>query len=184
MSKLYVKFQNKKFQIFALNLPKSISFFSRKFDGTWIMKFTKPCIENSIFKTLCSPLNTKIYIGPDNKILILRKDWRTVEESSIIFDQNGTYLYDWVSNILFSKRFYQLPPNIVHHVRKILERKNTEQYEENAKKRLRQQICKLQNDSEKLMQMMQSIGRFEEETCLKLDRIMHKLESENTNVSA
>lgn len=140
------------------------------------MKILKYWVSISILDTLRNPLNTKLYIGPDNRVLILRKDWRTVEEGSIIFDQNGSYLYSWVSKISCSNKFYHICPKIVHHARKILERRNTEQHEENARTRLREQIFKLQNDSDKIMEMMQAFAQREEKTSNKLDILMRKLD--------
>lgn len=74
--------------------------------------------------TLRNPLNTKIYIGPDNRVFVLRKDYRTAEQQSIIFDQNGLYLFSWISYFCLSKVFLRVDPEIIQQARKILEIKD------------------------------------------------------------
>lgn len=127
---------------------------------------------------LYNPLNAKIYIGPNNKVLILHKDYRTAEQDSINFDQNGVYLCSWISCFTFSKKFLRVDANTMQNIKKILERKNAKQHEENEKNQLKNQVHKLENDLEKLLHMIKQNDQTSQNILHKLNQIQtkHKFE--------
>lgn len=137
------------------------------------MRLHDYCSDINSLENLQHPLNTKIFIGPDSRVFGLRKDWGKTEPESIIFDRNGTYFHSWGSYFSFSNTFLQMDAQIVQHARKILERKNAEQYEENKKSRLKNRIFQLEND---LGHVMQMIKQREENTKNQLDKIAYKLD--------
>lgn len=100
------------------------------------------------------PLNTKIYIGPDNRVLILRKDYRTAEQNSIIFDQNGSYLISWISYFCFSNKFLWVDPSIVSLAGQIIKRKVIKQQGESEKNHLINRIAKLESNLDIIMEMI------------------------------
>lgn len=120
---------------------------------------------------LCSSFNTKIYIGPNNKVLILKNDYRTSEQFSIIFNQNGTYLYDWVSYFICTKKILRVDPSIVHKARKILDRKDVKHKEENEKNRLRNYCIRLESYLEKVVQMIKQNDNISQVIMQKLTHI-------------
>lgn len=103
-------------------------------------------------ETLSHPSNTRIFIGPDNRVLILRKDYRTAEQGSTIFDQNGSYLCSWLNYFCFSDKFLKVDPKIVNLAQKILEKKEIKQRHESEKNHLTTRITKLESDLEKVIQ--------------------------------
>lgn len=139
------------------------------------MSFYEHCSSINSLKSLCHPLNTKIYISQDNKVLVLRKDWKTSEQDSIRFDQNGSYLYDWASHFSLSNKIFRIHRHIVHHIRKILERRDTEQYKENKKYRLKNHIAKLENDMEKIMHSIEMFKAREDNIVEQLNMISNQL---------
>lgn len=120
---------------------------------------------------LCSSSNTKVYIGPNNKVLILKSDYRTSEQFSIIFPQNGNYLLSWVSYFICSKKLLKVDPNIVQKARKILDRKDANDKEENEKTRLRNYCIRLENDLEKVMQIVKENDNVSQIIIQKLSQI-------------
>lgn len=139
------------------------------------MKFYEHCSSINSLKILCHPLNTKIYVSQDNKVLILKKDWKTSEQDSIIFDQNGAYLYDWASHFSLSNKVFRIHRHIVEHIRKILERRDTEQYKEHKKYQLKNHIMKLENDIGKIMQTIQMFQQGERNIVNQLHLITDRL---------
>lgn len=119
------------------------------------------------------PFNTKIYIACDNRVLILRKDYKTAEQPSIVFDQNGSYLHSWISYFGFSNQFLRVDPKIVHLARRILERKESIQQEENEKNHLKNRIAKMEIE---LQQIIEMAKLNEKNTKHNVDTIMHKLD--------
>lgn len=140
------------------------------------MKLYEHCSSINSLKTLCHPLNTKIYISQDNRVLILRKDWKTAEQDSIRFDQNGSYLSDWSSHFSLSNKIFRIHRHIVHHIRKILERRDTEQYKESKNQHFNNHIVKLENDLEKIMQIIQLFKQREDKIVNQLNIITNKLD--------
>lgn len=122
------------------------------------MKLYEYCCSINSLKTLRHPLHTKVYIGPDNRVLVLRKDWKTAEQESIIFDRNGTYFHSWGSYFFPLNKFLHMNPQIIQHARKILERKHAEQCEENKKNRMETRIARLENSLEKVIKMIEHSG--------------------------
>lgn len=61
-------------------------FLSQKFRDTTIMKLFEYFTKINALEILSHPSNTRIYIGPDNRMLILRKDYRIAEQSLTLFD--------------------------------------------------------------------------------------------------
>lgn len=116
-----------------------------------IERFTKI----SSTDALCQPFNTKIFITPDNKVLLLRTDYKTSEQYSTIFDQNGTYLCSWWSYFTFSKRCLSVNSKIIHLVRKILEERDHSQLADKRKKQFENRISNLETDIQKLMRMVE-----------------------------
>lgn len=104
--------------------------------------------------TLRNPLNTKIYIGPDNRIFILRKDYRTAEQDSTIFDQNGFYLFSWISHFCFSKIFLRVDPKIIQQARRILELKDLYLRRENEKNHFENRFSNIEQQFDKIMQII------------------------------
>lgn len=139
------------------------------------MKVFNYFVKLDALKPLRAPFNTKIYIAPNNQVLILRKDYKTSEQDSIIFDQNGAYLYGWISYFCVSNQFLRVDPKIVHLARRILERKDEIQREECEYNHLRNRIAKMENDLQKMMDMVICNGnntkRDLEAMMLKLDAI-------------
>lgn len=125
-------------------------------------------------ETLCHPLNTKIYISPDNRVLVLRKDYRTAEQNSIIFDQNGSYLFSWISYFCCSNKFLRVDEKIVQKARNILEMKFIKQKEETEKNQLKNRIVKLEDDLNEIMQM---VKQSDETIKLQLEMIMRKFDN-------
>lgn len=109
----------------------------------------------SSLDALCQPFNTKIFIASNNKVLLLRTDYKTSEQYSTIFDQNGTYLGSWWSYFTFSKRCLRIESKIIHLARKILERRYQCQSIEKKKKQFDNRILNLENDIQKLRHMME-----------------------------
>lgn len=140
------------------------------------MKLYEHCSSINSLKTLCHPLNTKIYISQDNRVLILRKDWKTAEQDSIKFDQNGSYLDDWSSHFSLSNKVFRIHRHIVRHIRKILERRDTEQYKASKNHNFNNHIVKLENDLEKMMQIIQLFKQREDKIVNQLNIITNKLD--------
>lgn len=125
-------------------------------------------------ETLRHPMNTKIYIGSDNRVLVLRKDYRTSEQSSIIFDQNGSYSLDWLSYFCCTNKFLQVDKRIVQRARNILGTKNAKQKEETEKNQLKNRIVQLEGDLDEIKQMIKHNNAI---TKQQLETILHKLDS-------
>lgn len=104
---------------------------------------------------LCQPFNTKIFITPNNKVLLLRTDYKTSEQYSTIFDQNGTYLCSWWSYFTFSKRCLSVNSKIIRLARKILEQRDQNQLADKTKKQFENRVLNLENYIQKLMRMME-----------------------------
>lgn len=81
-------------------------------------------------------------------------------------------MHSWASHFFFSHEFLHMSSKIVHHARRILEKKDKEKRDESEKKRLWNQISKLQCDSENMLQM---IKQQEDNTMQQLDIILQKL---------
>lgn len=160
---------------FEIFLNENLLDFSEKFGNTWVMKVFSYCVKLDALKALRTPFNTKIYIAPNNQILILRKDYKTAEQDSIIFDQNGAYLYGWRSYLGFSNHLLRVDPKNVHFARRILERKDESRREESESNHLRNRIDKIETDLQKMMDMVKlgekSTKRHLETMMLKLDAI-------------
>lgn len=108
----------------------------------------------SSFDALCQPFNTKIFIASNNKVLLLRTDYKTSEQYSTIFEQNGTYLCGWWSYFTFSKQCLRVDSKIIDLARGILEQRHQCQSIEMKKKQFDNRISNLENDIQKLMQMV------------------------------
>lgn len=121
---------------------------------------------------LSQPLNTKIYIGPQNKVLILRKDYKTAEQYSTIFEENGSYLNSWTSYFCVSNRPLHIDSNIKHHAEQILERMNKIRMSENEKKQFQHRIIKMEND---LQQMKGMVKQHETTILKKLREMSHEM---------
>lgn len=117
---------------------------------------------------LCQPFNTKIFIAPNNKVLLLRTDYKTSEQYSTIFDQNGTYLCSWWSYFTFSKRYLKVNSKILDSARKILEHRLHCQTDGRAKKQFDNRMLDLENNIQKLMKM---IGKHDGNVLNKLKKI-------------
>lgn len=148
-------------------------YFRQKFSDTWIMRIIGYFTKNDSFETLCHPSNTKIFIGPHNKVLILRKGYKTAEQYSTIFDQNGSYLNSWMSYFSFSNRTLHVDPRIVHHARQILEQKDAIQVAESGKKQFENRIIKMEND---LHRMKDNWKQYEGNITRKLKGISDELQ--------
>lgn len=135
-------------------IPFSNRICSKNFHDTWLMNILEYFTKIHSIEALCSHLNTKIYIGPDNKVLILHRDYRTAEQNSIVFDQNGTYLYSWMSYFYIFDEFLRVDSKIVDSAHRILEKKESMQREENEKNQLWSRINKMENDLQKIMEMI------------------------------
>lgn len=118
------------------------------------MRLFEYLLKLNALETLRNSLNTKIFIGPENKVLILRKDYRTSEQGSTIFDQNGFYLDSWMSYFSFTDKVLRIDPNIAQQARRILEKKELQRKEENEKILLCNKIGKLENNLEKVIGLM------------------------------
>lgn len=151
-------------------------FYSRKFCDSWYMHLYEYCCSINSLKSLRHPLHTKIYIGPDKRVLILRKDWKTAEQDSIIFDQNGSYMYSWGSYFSFTNEFLRMDSRIVQHARRILERKDKERQDDNATKHMKDKFVELQSNSEFMMHMLQIMSQREEITLSQLNMIINRLD--------
>lgn len=138
------------------------------------MRLYEYCSSINSLQTLSHPLNTKIYVGPDGRVLVLRKDWGQTEQYSTIFDHNGTYFYSWGSYFFLSDDFLRMDAQIIQHARKILERKHAEQYEENKKNCTENRISKLESGLERVFEM---IKQCDENTMNQLGILMCKLDS-------
>lgn len=87
-------------------------------------------------------------------MLILRKDYRTAEQNSIIFDQNGSYLISWISYFCFSNKFLWVDPSIVSLAGQIIKRKIIKQQGESEKNHLINRIAKLESHLDIIMEMI------------------------------
>lgn len=123
-------------------------------------------------ETLCQPLNTKIYIGPQHKVLILRKDYKTAEQYSTIFEENGSYLNSWTSYFCVSNRPLHIDLNIKHHAKQILERTDQLRMKENEKKQFQHRIIQMEND---LQQMRRMVKQHETTILKKLKEMSHEM---------
>lgn len=130
-------------------------FFSQKFSDTCIMRILEHFTKISSIDALCQPFNTKIFVTPNDKVLLLRTDYKTSEQYSTIFDQNGTYLCSWWSYFTFSKRYLYVDSKIIHLARKILEQRDHNQSTEKAKRQFENRISNLEGDIQKIMRMME-----------------------------
>lgn len=126
------------------------------------------------FDTLRHPVNTKIYIGSDRRVLVLRKDYRTAEQDSILFDQNGSYLFSWISYFCCSNKFLRVDKRIVQEARNILEMKNMAEQDEIEKNQLKNHIIRLERDLDEIKQMM---NKNDEITKHQLQIILQKLDA-------
>lgn len=108
---------------------------------------------------ICQPFNTKIFIASNNEVFVLRTDYKTSEQYSTIFDQNGTYLYNWWSYFTCSKRCLRIDSKIIHLTRKISEQRDQHQSTEKAKKQFDNRILNLENDIQKLIKMVENHDR-------------------------
>lgn len=128
--------------------------FSRKFRDSLFLRILEYTTKINALETLRNSLNTKIFIGPNRKVLILRKDYRTSEQDSIIFDQNGFYLHSWISYFCFTNKILRVDPKIVQQARRILEKKDLKRKDENEKNLLKNKITILENNLEKAIHLI------------------------------
>lgn len=120
---------------------------------------------------LRQPANTKIYIGPENKVLILRKDYKTAEQKSVIFEQNGSYLNAWI--FFMSNKHLRIDPSVIQLAHRIIEKNDIKQQQEAERKVVKERLFKVEKNLEKLMRI---IERNEKVTMDELDFIKYKLD--------
>lgn len=131
------------------------SVISQKFSDTCIMRVVEHFTRITSMDAICQPFNTKIFIASNNKVFVLRTDYKTSEQYSTIFDQNGTYLYSWWSYFTCSKRYLRIDSKIIDLTRKILKHRDQHQSTEKAEKQFDNQILNLENEIQKLMKMFE-----------------------------
>lgn len=122
---------------------------------------------------LSQPSNTKVYIGPQNKVLILRKDYKTAEQYSTIFDENGSYLNSWISYFCISNRPFHVDPNIVRAARRILEQNYSNRVNVIEKSSFQHCIAQMEND---LKQMNEIVKRHETVVLKKFKDIINAMQ--------
>lgn len=170
------------FKIFCTYLHCNSQFFptisSKNFRNTWIMRLHEYCMNINSLKNLRHPLNTKIYIGPDGRVLILPPDWGHTEQHSIIFDRNGSYFYSWASYFSFSNAFLRMDRHILQHAREVLERKEVLLNEEHKKNSVENRLVKLDNSLQKVNRM---IAQHDENILHQFDMIMQRLDRLGAN---
>ncbi|XP_055295163.1 transient receptor potential cation channel protein painless-like [Sitodiplosis mosellana] len=128
---------------------------NRKYHNKLIEKLFKYFAKINTLDILHWPSKTKIYIGPDNGILVLRKDYKTAEQESIEFHKNGSYLHSWTSHLFCSHKHLRVHPKVVHEARRIIEMKESKQREQNEKNQLKNRIVNIENTLNEIKQMIQ-----------------------------
>lgn len=126
----------------------------QKYHFPLIGKLFKWLTRINTIDALQRPLNTKIYIAPDNRVLILRKDYRISKHDSNDFQKNGSYLYDWTNYFFFSPIYFRVHSIFVQDARRIIALKEIKQKEQYEKRLLKREIKKLKRDLEQIKQIV------------------------------
>lgn len=98
--------------------------------------------------------NTKVFVGPDNRILVLRKDYKTFQQDSNEFEKNGSYLRSWISRLYISHQHLRVHPSIVREAHRIIQMKESKQKERYEDSHLGKRISKLENELDEIKHTM------------------------------
>ncbi|XP_055298586.1 uncharacterized protein LOC129566561 isoform X2 [Sitodiplosis mosellana] len=130
------------------------------------------------------PLNTKIYISPSRHVIIAPNRYKgySYRCGNSFEDENMIKLYSWISthatpDVWFFYKCLQMDRKIVRDIRDILDKKHVVQNGDNGKDHLKCQIANLENDVERVVELMKeneenTNNRYEE--MLDLLRKMHE----------
>lgn len=132
----------------------TLFFFSQKFSDTCIMRVVEHFTKRTSLDALCQPFNTKVFIAPDNRLLLLRTDYQTSEQYSTILHQNGSYLCSWTSYFTCSKGYLEVDPQIVHLARQILQQRDQHKSIERKKIQFSHDVSNLESRIHKMMQVI------------------------------